>query len=216
MIRVILADDHRVVLQGLKNLLENEKGIEVIGQASNGLEAIALVEKLKPDVLVMDLMMPNVNGLEAARLLKRREPNIKIIILSMHDSEPYIIQALRYGVLGYIPKESSAEELVKAIRTVSNGKRYLSGVLSDLIIDSFINRGESGELDPYDTLTERERLVFQMVAEGNSNADVAEVVSISQRTVETHRANMMRKLGLNTQTDVIRYAIKKGVISLDG
>ncbi len=216
MIKVIIADDHRVVLQGLGNLLERERGIEVIGQASNGLEAVELAEKLNPDVLVMDLMMPNLNGLEAARLLKKRTPNIKIIILSMHDSEPYIVQALRYGVLGYIPKESSAEELVKAIRTVFNGKRYLSNVLSNLIIDSFINRGESGALDPYDVLTERERLVFQMVAEGNSNSDVAEKVSISQRTVETHRANMMRKLGLTTQTDIIRYAIKKGIISLDG
>lgn len=215
-IKVVVADDHKVVLQGLCFLLNTEADIEVIGQASDGIEAIDLVEKLIPDILVMDLMMPNLNGLEAARQLNRRSPDVKIIILSMHNSEPYIVKALRYGVMGYIPKESSGEELVKAIHKVMAGKRYLSNVLSDLIIDSYINRIESGTLDPYETLTERERLVFQMVAEGNSNSEIAETLSIGQRTVETHRANMIRKLGLNTQTDVIRYAIKRGIVTLDG
>jgi DNA-binding NarL/FixJ family response regulator len=216
MIKVLLADDHRVVLQGLIALLEDDPDIAVVGEASDGLEALELTVKLKPDILVMDLMMPNLNGLEVARLLQKKNNPTKVIILSMHDSEPYVVQALKHGVMGYIPKDSSAEELVKAIRQVDDDGRYLSSSISYRVIDSLINRVDSGGLDPYDTLTERERAVFQMVAEGESSTEIAERLSISPRTVETHRANMMRKLALKTQTDVVRFAIKRGILSLDG
>ena len=216
MIKVLLADDHRVVLQGLIALLGDDPDLTVVGEASDGLEALELTVKLKPDILVMDLMMPNLNGLEVARLLQKKNNPTKVIILSMHDSEPYVVQALKYGVMGYIPKDSSAEELVKAIRQVADDERYLSSSISYRVIDSLINRVDSGGLDPYDTLTERERAVFQMVAEGESSTEIAERLSISPRTVETHRANMMRKLALKTQTDVVRFAIKRGILSLDG
>jgi DNA-binding NarL/FixJ family response regulator len=215
-IKVLLADDHRVVLQGLIALLEDEPDITVVGEASDGIEALELTVKYKPDILVMDLMMPNLSGLEVARLLEKKNNPTKVIILSMHDSEPYVVQALKFGVKGYIPKDSSAEELVRAIHQVANDERYLSSSISYRVIDSLINRVDSGGLDPYDTLTERERAVFQMVAEGESSTEIAERLSISPRTVETHRANMMRKLALKTQTDVVRFAIKKGILSLDG
>jgi DNA-binding NarL/FixJ family response regulator len=215
-IKVLLADDHLVVLQGLRALLESEGDIEVVGEATDGLEAMMLLEKLLPDVLVMDLMMPNLNGLETARRIKKKGLPVKVVVLSMHESEPYVVQALKYGVMGYIPKDSSSEELVDAIRQVAKGQRYLNAVISDRVIDSLITRMDSGGLDPYDTLTSRERAVFQMVAEGESNSEIGQRLSISPRTVETHRANMMRKLGLKTQTDVVRYAIRRGILSLDG
>lgn len=216
MIKVLLADDHRVVLQGLMALLEGEEDIEVVGEASDGLQVLDMVEKLKPDILVMDLMMPNLNGLEAARVIQKRDLPVKIIMLSMHDSEPYVVRALKHGVMGYVPKDSSAEELVTAIHQVVSGQRYLSSTLSDRVLDSLINRMDSGGLDPFETLTERERSVFQMVAQGDSNTDIADKLSISPRTVETHRANMMRKLGLKTQTDVVKFAIRRGIMPLDG
>lgn len=216
MIRVVLADDHRVVLQGLKAILKNEQDIEVIGEAIDGLEALKMVEQERPDILVMDLMMPNLNGLETARLISKRGWTVKVIILSMHESEPYVVKALKNGVMGFIPKESGAEELVSAIRQVYCGQRYLNATVSDRVINSLITRVESGGLDPFDSLTERERAVFQMVAEGESSTEIAEKLSISPRTVETHRANMMRKLGLKTQTDLVKYAIKKGILTLDG
>ncbi len=215
MIDVVLADDHLVVLQGLRAMLEAEAEINVIGEASDGIEVLDMLDRLQPDVLVMDLKMPNLNGLETARLLKKRGIRAKVIILSMHTSAPYVVQALKYGVMGYVSKDDSADELVDAISQVSEGERYLSPQLSDRIIDGFVNKMDSGTLNPYDALTERERMVFQMVAEGTSNNEIAEKLSISPRTVETHRANMMKKLDLRSQSDLIRYAIREGILSID-
>lgn len=214
-IKIVLADDHLVVRQGLRSLLESEEGLRVVGEAADGIEALSLVEKLHPDVLVMDLMMPNLNGLEATMQLSKRGLKTRIVILSMHSDDAYVIRALRNGAIGYVLKDSSAEDLVRAVREAVLGNRYLSSALSRRMLETFINNSDSDELDPYHILTDREREILQMVAEGASNAAIGDKLSISPRTVETHRANMMRKLDLHTQAEVIRYAIKHGILSID-
>ncbi len=214
-IKIVLADDHLVVRQGLRSLLESEEGLRVVGEAADGIEALSLVEKLHPDVLVMDLMMPNLNGLEATMQLSKRGLKTRIVILSMHSDDAYVIRALRNGAIGYVLKDSSAEDLVRAVREAVLGNRYLSSALSRRMLETFINNSDNDELDPYHILTDREREILQMVAEGASNAAIGDKLSISPRTVETHRANMMRKLDLHTQAEVIRYAIKHGILSID-
>jgi two-component system response regulator NreC len=214
MTRILLADDHRVVLEGLRLLLASIEGLDVVGEAQDGKEAIAMVEDLQPDVLIMDLMMPNLGGLEATRQIEQRFPSVKIIILSMHDNDAYIMRAFDYGAEGYVLKDASSEELISSIQVVMHGERYLSPVFANRLNRvNYQNGSESDDL--YQTLTPREREVFKLVAEGHSSTAIAELLSISSRTVETHRSNFMKKLGLKSQTDLVRVAIKQGVISLD-
>lgn len=210
--KILLADDHAIVRDGLKALLKSEEDFQVIGEAADGLEAVRLIERLRPDVAVLDLMMPGLNGLEVTRQVARMT---NVIILSMHANEAYVIEALRKGAMGYILKDSTSADLVKAIRDVIAGKRYLSQPLSESMVDALLKRSRTGELDPYETLTTREREVFQLVAQGKSNVEISELLTLSPRTVEIHRANMMHKLNLESQADLIRLAIKRGVISLD-
>ena len=210
--KILLADDHAIVRDGLKALLKSEEDFQVIGEAADGLEAVRLIERLRPDVAVLDLMMPGLNGLEVTRQVSRLT---NVIILSMHANDAYVIEALRKGAMGYILKDSTSADLVKAIREVIAGKRYLSQPLSESMVDALLKRSRTGELDPYETLTTREREVFQLVAQGRSNQEISELLSLSPRTVEIHRANMMHKLNLESQADLIRLAIKRGVISLD-
>lgn len=214
-ITIVLADDHHVVRQGLRSLLETEPDLQVVGEASDGLEAIQLVENLHPDILVLDLMMRGMNGLEVAREVGKRSTGTRIVILSMYDNEAYVLGALRAGAKAYVLKESSSDELVQAIREAIIGHRYLSSSLSERAIDAYMQKVEGNALDPYDTLTSREREVLHLAAQGCTNAEMAVRLFISRRTVEAHRANMMQKLGLHTQTDLIRYALQRGILPPD-
>jgi two-component system response regulator NreC len=214
-ISILLADDHHVVRQGLRALLEAEPDFHVLGEAADGLEAVQLVERLQPDVLVVDVMMGGLGGLEAARQVRERFARTQVVVLSMHSNEAYVLQALRNGALGYVLKDSNAGDLLKAVREVSAGRRYLSPPLSDYIIDAYVNKSQETELDIYETLTNREREVLHLAAEGRTNADIASRLSISPRTVEIHRMNMMRKLGLHTEHELIRYALRRGILPPD-
>ncbi len=215
MTTIVLVDDHHILRQGLRALLEAEQDFHLIGEAGDGLEAVQLVERLRPDVLVLDLMMPGLSGLEVTRQVCQRSPHTRVIILSMHNNEAYVLEALRNGAAGYVLKDSSVADLVQAVRAVTAGRRYLSPLLSERAIEVYAQKAQEVAADPYETLTNREREVLHLVAEGCSNTKVAARLSISPRTAETHRANMMRKLDLHTQTDLIRYALRRGIIPLD-
>lgn len=211
-IRILVAEDHTVVREGLCTLLKAQPDFHVVGEVEDGLQVITTVESLRPDVLVLDLMLPGLNGLEVARQVRRRSPQTRVVILSMHSTEAYVVEALRAGALGYILKKSSSAELVHAIREATAGQRYLSPSLSNLLIDAYIRKVEHETLEPYDTLTAREREVLHLVAAGHTNSEIAARLSISPRTAERHRANMMRKLNLHNHTDLIRYALQRGIL----
>src|SRR5919106_1620325 len=211
-ITIVVADDHKVVRQGLRAVLEAEPSFHVVGEAGNGLEVAPLVERRQPNVLVLDLMLPNLNGLEVIRQVKKNSPDTQIVILSMHRDESYVLEALKNGASGYVLKDAGAEELIKAIREAAAHRHYLSPPLSDSAISVYVQRGDSVAADPYESLTGREREVLQLVAEGYTNAEIGKRLFISPRTVEIHRANSMAKLGLRNQTDLIRYALKRGIL----
>ena len=212
MTTIVLADDHHVVRQALRDVLETEPDFSVIGEAGDGLEAVELVERLQPDVLVLDLMMPGLNGLEVTRKVSQDSPQTRVIIVSMCPSQAYVLEALRRGAGGYVLKASSADDLTKAVCEVVAGRRYLSPPLSERSIETYVEKAKGTSLDLYDTLTTREREVLHLAAEDQSNREIAERLYITSRTVEVHRANMMRKLGLPTQTDLTRYALQRGIL----
>ncbi|MEP7288688.1 MAG: response regulator transcription factor [Chloroflexota bacterium] len=212
MVKIVLGDDHHIVRQGFKALLEKTPEFSVIGEADTGLVIPDLVERLKPDILITDLMMPGLNGLEVTRQVKQRIPTVGVIILSMHDDESYVLQALANGADAYVLKGAKATDLLQAVNAVLIGQRYLSPPLSERAIDSYVQKSRETLADPYNSLTTREREVIQLVVEGHTNVDIAKALSISARTVEVHRANMMHKLGLRTQTDLIRYALRRGIL----
>lgn len=212
-ITIVLADDHHIVRQGVKALLQSERGFSVVDEASDGLKAVSLVSALKPDVLVADLMMPGLNGLEVTRQAVKLSPRTKVIILSMYMSEPYVIEALKNGAYGYVLKESNISDLVHAIYEAVNGRHYLSPPLSERAIEAYLTKSrDATTLDPYDTLTTREKEILHLAVEGKNNSEIAAKLFISPRTAETHRSNMMRKLSLHTQTELIKYALKKGLL----
>ena len=215
MTTIVLAEDHHIVRQGLHILLQAERNFSIIGETGDGLEAVQLVERLQPDVLVLDLMMPSLNGLEVTRQVTKRSPQTRIIILSMHANEAYVREALRNGAAGYVLKESSATDLVQAVREAIAGRRYLSPPLSERAIDAYVQKAEAATLDVYDTLTTREREVLHLVAEGNTIGTIASRLFISPRTVETHRTNLMRKLSLRTSAELVRYALQRGLLPLE-
>jgi len=215
MTTIVLADDHHIVRQGLRALLEGQPDFQLVGEAGDGLEAVQLTERLKPDVLIIDLMMPSLNGLEATRQVGQRSPHTRVVILSMHANEAYVLEALRNGAAGYVLKDSSAADLVHAVREVVAGRRYLSSPLSERAIAAYIQKASDVALDPYEMLTNREREVLHLAAEGYTNAEIAGQLSISPRTAETHRANLMHKLGLRTHTDLIRYALRRGILPME-
>lgn len=213
---IVLADDHHVVRSGLRVLLENEMHCTVVGEAGNGPEALAMVERLQPDLLIADLIMPGLSGLEVARQARIVSPNTRIVILSMHADESYVREALRAGVTAYVLKETLSTEFLYAIQQAAQGRRYLSPPLSDRAIDAYASQTAETNLDLYETLTAREREIFYLAAQGLTSAEIAEHLMIGVRTVDTHRANMMRKLGLHTPLDLIRYAVRRGIVTLDG
>jgi len=210
-IRIVLADDHYLVRKGLKSLLANEKGFELVGEAGNGLEASQLTEKLKPDVLVLDLAMPRMHGLEVIRRV-RTSTDTNVVVCSMHSDEPYVADALRAGACGYVLKDGTPEELICAISTVSKGEHFLTPRIKKGALAAALGSSHRPD-DPYTDLTERERLVLQHAAEGSSNAKIGEKLFISSRTVETHRSNLMKKLNLTCQTDLVRFAIRRKIIT---
>jgi DNA-binding NarL/FixJ family response regulator len=211
---VVLADDHPIVRQGLRAVLEDKDLCWVIGEAGDGLTALDLVAQLKPDVAILDVRLPDLSGLEVARRLQQSVPATRVVMLSMHADEPYVLEALRHGVLGYVLKGAATADLVAAVHAAMAGRRFLSAPLTDRAIDAYARRAAESDrpLDRYDLLTAREREVVQLAAQGLSNAEIGERLVISPRTAETHRANMLRKLGLQTQTDLARYALGRGLI----
>jgi two-component system response regulator NreC len=214
MIRIVLADDHVVMRNGLKLLLERQPNFEVAGEAVNGREAVEICEKLKPDVLVLDIAMPNLNGIEAARQISAKLPHIAIVILSMHSDESYVLRALKAGARAYLLKDSAETDLISAIRAVSEGKAFFSPAISKMLVEDYIRRLEQrGVEDSYELLTTREREILQLLAEGKSNKEVAAMLNLSLYTVETHRGNILQKLNLHSVPELILYAVRKGVIS---
>jgi DNA-binding NarL/FixJ family response regulator len=213
-IRIVLADDHKLMRSGLRVLLEQQQDFTVVGEASDGREAVDLVSLQKPDVLVMDIGMPNLNGIEAAAQMTQNHPNISIVMLSMHSDESYVLRALKAGAKGYLLKDSAETDLIRAIHSVAEGKSFFSPAVSKVLLDDYVRKlKRSGTEDPYDLLTPREREILQLVAEGKSNKDVAKLLNLSVYTVETHRSNIMEKLNLHGVPELILYAVRKGIIS---
>ena len=212
-ISVLLADDHRLLREGIRSLLEKAGDIEVVGEASDGGEAVAKAQALSPDVVLMDITMPGINGLEATRQIKSFKPNTKVLILSMHESNQYISQFLRSGASGYVLKDSAASELVGAIQAVFQGDAFLYPSIARKLLEEYMQKVQSGEeSESYDGLTSREREILKMIAEGRSNKEIADTLSLSVRTVQAHRANLMAKLHMHDRTELVRYAIRKGLI----
>jgi DNA-binding NarL/FixJ family response regulator len=215
-IKVLLADDHTIVRKGLLSLLLNQEDIEVVGEAQDGRGALKLVEQLQPHVVVMDITMPLLNGLEATRQIKHHWPEIQVVILTVHTAEEYIFQILQAGASGYIVKQAAPKELIMAIHAAYAGETFLSPSISQTVIQEYIvhARSTSGE-DGFNSLTEREHEILQLLAEGRTTRDIAEILVISIKTVETHRANLMHKLDIDNLAALTKYAIRKGVVTLD-
>jgi len=212
-ITVVLAEDHHVVRQGLKALLEAEPDVRVVGEASDGIEAAELTERMKPSVLLLDLLLPGLGGIDVARRVSKRSPRTKVVVLSMHTNEEHAVAALRSGASAYLTKNASGSELLLAIREACAGRRYLSAPFSSAAITSYQAESGQASTDPYETLTNREREVLHLAAEGHSNASIAGRLKISPRTVETHRAKALHKLGIRGQTDLVLYAVQRGLLS---
>lgn len=215
-IAVFLADDHTIVRKGLLSLLLEQADFTVVGEAEDGREALAHVERLQPDVVVMDITMPRLNGLEATRQIKHRWPAIQVVILTVHTTEEYIFQILQAGASGYVVKQAAPSELVMAIRAAHAGETFLSPSISQTVINEYIASAQAAQFDDaFDTLTEREREIMQLLAEGLSTREIADLLVISVKTVETHRGNLMRKLHVHNLVDLTKYAIRKGVVPLE-
>lgn len=211
--RVLLADDHGIVRRGLRSLLETEPGLTVAAEAADGLEALRLCEEHKPDLLIVDVGMPKLNGIDVAARVQKQDRPPKVIILSMHSDESYIIRALGAGARAYLLKDATDEDLLPAVRAVAAGKPYFSPAVTAVLVEDYVRRLQSrGLTDSYHLLTDREKEVLQLLAEGRSNKEVATVLDLSLSTVETHRANLMQKLNLHNTAEVVLYAVRKGII----
>ena len=215
MIRVLLADDHTIVREGVRLCLEAMGDIEVVAEAEDGQMAVQLANQLRPDVAVVDLTMPRLNGVEAIRQIKRDLPETEVVVLSVHDSEPYVVQALRAGAAGYVLKRNAATELAAAIRAAHDGQAYLHPSIARRVIDDYLSRihaSEDAASEPHERLTPREREVLQLAAEGHTTRAIAGLLCLSTKTVEHHRASLMTKLGLRGQTELVKYAIRAGLV----
>ncbi len=213
-IRILLADDHTVMRAGLRLLLERQPDMAVVAEAEDGRQAVALADSDPPDVAVMDVGMPNLNGIEATRQIAARHPGTAVVILSMHSDESYVMRALKAGARAYLLKDSAEADLIRAVRTVRQGKSFFSPAVSKMLLEDYVHQLEQrGEVDSYELLTTREREILQLLAEGKANKDVANLLNLSLYTVETHRAHILQKLGLHTVPDLILYAVRKGIIT---
>jgi DNA-binding NarL/FixJ family response regulator len=215
-VKLLVADDHKIFRQGIKKLLEEESDLQVVGEAADGREAVKKATELKPDVILMDIAMANLNGLEATKQIKKVLPSTKVIMLTMHKNEEYILQSFQAGASGYILKEGAVEELVSAIRSIHSDKSFLSPTISKTLIDAYLRKMETGKTEtPFDLLTDREREVLQLIAEGYTNREVAKQLFISVKTVEAHRAHIMQKLNIHDIAKLVKYAIQKGLVDLN-
>ncbi len=213
-IRVLLADDHGVVRKGLRFLLDRQPGMEIVGEAADGREAVRLAETAEPDIIVMDIAMPLLNGIEAAAQIVRRNPKVGVIILSMHSDEDYLLSALNAGAKGYLLKGSAEEDLVRAIQAVYKGSPFFSPEIAKTLLEDYMRFLQQRNLqDSYDLLTEREKEVLQLLAEGKSNKEVAGILDVSVNTVDTHRNHLMQKLNLHNTAEIVLYAVRKKIIA---
>jgi DNA-binding NarL/FixJ family response regulator len=210
-----LADDHKIIRDGLRSLLGKEEDMVVVAEAENGRKALKLTRKLSPDVIIMDVSMPDLNGIDAARQIIGEQPGLKIVALSMHSEKQFVEGMLKAGVSGYLLKDTAFEELIKAIRVVCAGKKYLSPDVTDIVLNEFISPTITTDDQSATALTTREREVLQLIAEGRSTKEVAGKLHISVKTVETHRKNIMDKLGLHTVAELTKYAVREGITSLE-
>ena len=213
-IRILLADDHTILRDGIRALLADEPNMILVGEAEDGRSAVKLACELRPDVVIMDIAMPLLNGLEATRQIKRELPGTEVLILSMHDNEEYIRQVLAAGAMGYILKDAAARELINAIKTVQRGEAVLSTAITRLVIEDYLRWGDVQPADNSSNLTPREREVLQLIAEGYTNKQIAEILNLSIKTIQTHRANLMNKLDLHDRGELIKYAIQKKIIEI--
>ncbi|MGD8915267.1 MAG: response regulator transcription factor [Syntrophobacterales bacterium] len=212
--RIVIAEDHTILREGLRALLSSQENLEVVGEAEDGREAIRQVEKLTPDLILMDLSMPKMNGIEAIREIRRRVPETRILALTVHKAEEFILEVLQSGADGYIPKDASSNELMMAIKSILMGKRYLSPSVSNVVIEGYLeSRRTSESITPWGKLTKREREILKLIAEGYKNKDIADYLCISVKTVEKHRANLMKKLDLHSAAALTAYAMERGLVT---
>jgi two-component system, NarL family, response regulator NreC len=212
-VKVVLIDDHPIVRQGLRNLLQTEHSFQVIAEADDGITGLELVKRVRPDVLIVDLMMPGLNGLDLIKQVLKHLPRLRIVVLSMQSADSYVVEALNSGAAGYVLKETGPSEIIHAVKAVVAGDRYLSPKLAQRVLDS--STGRKKIADPYDSLTPREREILHLIIEGKTSAQIAAKLVLSPRTVELHRSRIMKKLDLHNQTDIFRYALERGILSTD-
>jgi DNA-binding NarL/FixJ family response regulator len=213
MLRVLLAEDHQLVRQGLRAMLEQETDIEIVGEAQNGQEAVEMAKKYRPKIVVMDIELPRLNGLEATRRIVEEMPDVKVLVLSVHTDRRSVSKALRYGASGYMQKDSAFEELARALRTVGRGKTYLSPSITGVLVEDYVRVIPKEVAAKPTNLTPREREVLQLIAEGHTTKEIASLLSVSVKTVETHRRNIMRKVNLHSVAELTKYAVQEGITS---
>lgn len=214
-IRILLADDHKIVRDGLRTLIDRQKGMEVVGEAENGRTAVALARKLSPDVVIMDVSMPDMNGIEATRQISRETRGVKVIALSMHSDRRFVTGMLEAGASGYLLKDCAFAELANAIRCVADNKSYLSPGISDIVVRDYLQKASGKGIKSAPTLSNRERELIQLLAEGKSASDIASMLHISIKTVETHRRNIMIKLDISTMAELIKYSLREGYSAME-
>jgi DNA-binding NarL/FixJ family response regulator len=213
-VRILLADDHTLVRNGLRKILQERDDWEVVGEAGDGRETVRQAAELKPDIAILDITMPLLNGIEATRQLVRRQPDLRVLILSMHATEAYIVQALKAGARGYLLKDSADTELIRAVAALAIGKSYFSPAVSKVMLDDYVRHlADKGIEDRYESLSEREREIFQLVAEGHSNKQIATMLYLSPATIDTHRSHILQKLDVHNTAELVLYAVRRGVIS---
>ncbi len=212
-IRILLADDHTILRAGLKMMLNAQPDMEVVGEAQDGRQAIEETQKLQPDIVLMDITMPDLNGIEATRQIKRLVPDVKILMLTMHEHDEYVFQALQAGASGYMLKEAADTELITALHVITSGQFYLSPTAQSVVVGDYLQKVRTGEeRDSYSSLTEREREILKLVAEGYTNNQIAERLVISPKTVDTHRTHIMDKLNMHSRAELIKYAMRRGLL----